>query len=86
MAKKAAKKRPQSGVTAEEFCKAYKLAADTGQSIDDLSKKLGMSKPNIISRRTSYEKTLQMKFPKLARAGGGPRLDVEALKKIMKGK
>ena len=47
MAKKSAKKtvkRKSSGVSAEEFCKAWAKASKDDKTIDDLAKTLGMEK------------------------------------------
>jgi len=82
MAKKSATKKTVT-VSPEDFCKAWKKAAATQQTLDDLAKTLGMTKGAVQGRKNSYVKSVGLKFPKLARGARGPRLDKTALQKLL---
>ena len=85
--KKAVKRKPRtaSKVDAATFCKRWKFAADKGWTVQQLADDLKMEKNAVLARRNNYASALGLKFPKLARANAGPRLDKAELQKILNG-
>lgn len=73
-----------TSITPEEFVREYLQAYKLGQSTLDLSIKLGVTDRSVYSRINTYKRK-GVKLPPLQASNGRPRVDAEALNKIIEG-
>ena len=69
-------------VKVERFLEEVVKASKVGETWDDVSSRLGIKKESCIVRASNLRKA-GLNLPNLSRAGGGRRLDIAALAKMV---